>query len=71
MENIRKIGLIPVLVVIDILLLAVIIIVPKKTAAGSGRIYLNDFSMKDGYQYAVGRLEWPDGVSSFVAMVRP
>ena len=40
-------------------------------ATGSGGITINDFWYKDGKEYAVGKMKWPDGQSSTIFLTRP
>ena len=38
---------------------------------GAGSAVLTDFFMKDGHQYAIGTMNWPDGTKGFIAITRP
>ena len=41
------------------------------TAVGPGTLTLRQCVSRDGHQYAVGSLMWPDGIVSHVALARP
>ena len=38
---------------------------------GAGSAVLTDFFMKDGHQYGIGIMNWPDGTKGFIAITRP
>ena len=43
----------------------------KLMAYGPGSVHMTGFYYDDGYEYAVGTIGWPDGVSGAVFLVRP
>lgn len=40
-------------------------------AYGAGKVVLTDFYRMDGHQYAFGTIQWPDGISGHLTLVRP
>lgn len=40
-------------------------------ALGAGSVKLTDFWYKDGHEYAVGTMSWPDGIPAVMFLVRP
>ena len=40
-------------------------------AYGPGMVVLTDFYSMDGHQYAFGSIQWPDGISGHLTLVRP
>ncbi len=40
-------------------------------ALGAGSVKITDFWYKDGHEYAVGTMTWPDGIPAIMFLVRP